>query len=68
MDVLSIIGLVVGIGAILGGNLLEGGHLGSLVNGPALIIVFGGTLAQFKQVGSAAKCLAACASQYNRAQ
>jgi chemotaxis protein MotA len=44
MDVLSIIGLVVGIGAILGGNLLEGGHLGSLVNGPALIIVFGGTL------------------------
>ena len=44
MDLLSIIGLVVGVGAILGGNLLEGGHLSSLANGPALIIVFGGTL------------------------
>jgi chemotaxis protein MotA len=44
MDVLSLLGLLVGIGAILGGNLLEGGHLSSLVNGPALIIVFGGTL------------------------
>lgn len=44
MDVLSLLGLLVGIGAILGGNLLEGGHLSALVNGPALIIVFGGTL------------------------
>jgi chemotaxis protein MotA len=44
MDVLSLAGLLVGIGAILGGNLLEGGHLSALVNGPALIIVFGGTL------------------------
>lgn len=44
MDFLTIVGLVVGFGAILGGNLLEGGHLDALVNGPALIIVFGGTL------------------------
>jgi chemotaxis protein MotA len=44
VDVLSLVGLLVGIGAILGGNLLEGGHLDALVNGPALIIVFGGTL------------------------
>jgi chemotaxis protein MotA len=44
VDLLSIIGVVVGLGAILGGNLLEGGHLSSLANGPALIIVFGGTL------------------------
>jgi chemotaxis protein MotA len=44
MDVLSLVGLLVGIGAIVGGNLLEGGHLSALVNGPALIIVFGGTL------------------------
>lgn len=44
MDILSIVGLVVGVGAILGGNLLEGGHLSALVNAPALIIVFGGTL------------------------
>ena len=44
MDILSVLGILVGIGAILGGNLLEGGHLNSLVNGPAFIIVFGGTL------------------------
>ena len=44
MDVLSAAGLLIGLGAILGGNLLEGGHLSSLVNGPALIIVVGGTL------------------------
>ncbi len=44
MDLLSIFGLIVGFGAILGGNLLEGGHLDSLVNGPALLIVAGGTI------------------------
>jgi chemotaxis protein MotA len=44
VDILSIVGLVVGFGAILGGNLLEGGHLSSLVNAPAFIIVLGGTL------------------------
>jgi len=43
MDVLSILGIVMGVGAILLGNLLEGGEFRSLVNGPALIIVFGGT-------------------------
>lgn len=44
MDNLSIIGIVISIAAILLGNLLEGGYLSSLVNGPALIIVFGGTI------------------------
>ncbi|WP_455205928.1 flagellar motor protein [Kaarinaea lacus] len=44
MDVLSIVGLVLGLGAILGGQALEGGHASSLVNGPAVLIVFGGTL------------------------
>lgn len=44
MDVLSLLGLLLGIGAILGGNALEGGHLESLVNGPAIVIVFGGTV------------------------
>jgi chemotaxis protein MotA len=44
MDVLSIIGVLVSISALLLGNLLEGGAIGSLLNGPALIIVFGGTL------------------------
>ena len=44
MDILSIVGLLLGLGAILGGNILEGGHVSSLVNGPAIVIVFGGTL------------------------
>jgi len=44
MDILTILGLTLGIGAILGGQFLEGGHISSLVNGPALLIVTGGTL------------------------
>jgi chemotaxis protein MotA len=44
MDVLSIIGLLLGISAVLVGQYLEGGHISSLVNGPALLIVFGGTI------------------------
>ena len=44
MDPLSVIGIVLGFAAILGGNWLEGGHLDSLANGPALIIVLGGTI------------------------
>ena len=44
MDLLSIIGLVVGFGAILFGQALEGGHVGSLLNGPAILIVMGGTV------------------------
>jgi len=44
MDILSIIGLLVSIGSLLLGNFLEGGVIGSLINGPAIIIVFGGTL------------------------
>ena len=44
MDILSLIGLIVGFGAILGGQFLEGGHFGSLINGPACLIVLGGTV------------------------
>jgi len=44
MDPLSIIGVILGIAAVLGGNWLEGGHIHSLLNGPAIVIVFGGTL------------------------
>ena len=44
MDILSIFGVVLGFAAIIGGNFLEGGHLYSLINLPALIMVFGGTL------------------------
>lgn len=44
MDILSIVGILVAFGAIIGGNALEGGQVSALLNGPALVIVFGGTL------------------------
>lgn len=44
MDVLSLIGLIMAFVAIIGGNYLEGGHLGALANGPAALIVLGGTI------------------------
>lgn len=44
MDVLTILGVIIGFGAILGGNFMEGGHLDALANGPAALIVVGGTL------------------------
>jgi chemotaxis protein MotA len=44
MDILSILGVVFGFAAIIGGNFLEGGSLSALINIPAAIIVFGGTL------------------------
>ena len=44
MDVLSLIGVALAFVAILGGNYLEGGHVGALLNGPAALIVIGGTL------------------------
>ena len=44
MDILSIVGIVLALGAILGGNMLEGGHIESLLQLTAFIIVMGGTL------------------------
>ena len=44
MDKISLAGLVIGLVAIIGGQLLEGGHVGSLVQPTALLIVCGGTL------------------------
>lgn len=44
MDILSILGILIGTCALLFGNFLEGLQLSSLVNGPAFIIVFGGTI------------------------
>ena len=42
-DIISIIGILISFAAILGGQFLEGGHLGSLVQVTAFIIVLGGT-------------------------
>ncbi len=44
MDILSILGILLALGAIVGGNLLEGGHTDSLLQLTAFIIVIGGTL------------------------
>jgi chemotaxis protein MotA len=39
-----LLGIFVALGTILLGNLLEGGHIGSIVGGPAALIVLGGTI------------------------
>lgn len=44
MDTISIVGLLLGIGAIVSGQMLEGGHVGSLLQPTAFVIVLGGTL------------------------
>jgi chemotaxis protein MotA len=44
MDILSILGIIVGLAAIVGGNVIEGGHVGSLLQLTAFVIVFGGTM------------------------
>jgi chemotaxis protein MotA len=44
MDMLAVIGVIIGFAALIGGNFLEGGSWESLINGPAALIVFGGTL------------------------
>lgn len=43
MDLTTIIGLILGFGGLLGGFMMDGGHLGSLIIPSAMIIVFGGT-------------------------
>lgn len=42
-DIISVIGILVSVAAILGGQHLEGGHIGSLIQVTAFIIVLGGT-------------------------
>jgi chemotaxis protein MotA len=44
MDLATVLGLVIALAAIAGGHLLEGGHLGSVLQPTAAIIVFGGTI------------------------
>tara|TARA_R110002072_G_scaffold58761_1_gene149408 strand:+ start:1952 stop:2689 length:738 start_codon:yes stop_codon:yes gene_type:complete len=44
LDILTILGVIIGFGSILGGNFMDGGHLSALINGPAALIVLGGTI------------------------
>ena len=44
MDFAAVFGLILGISAVVGGQVLEGGHLGQIMAETAFIIVFGGTM------------------------
>jgi chemotaxis protein MotA len=44
MDITTILGFALAIAGIIGGQLLEGGHLGSLLQLAAFLIVLGGTM------------------------
>lgn len=44
MDIATIIGVVLALGSIIGGQALEGGHLSSILQLTAFIIVMGGTI------------------------
>jgi chemotaxis protein MotA len=44
MDLVSIFGILLAFTAIIGGQVLEGGHIGSLLQLTAFIIVLGGTM------------------------
>ncbi|MBF0470639.1 MAG: flagellar motor protein [Gammaproteobacteria bacterium] len=43
-DLLTLFGLIIGLGAILMGQYFEGGHYSALINEPALLIVLGGSI------------------------
>jgi len=44
MDLATIGGLILGIGAVIVSFVMEGGHLGAIVQPPAMLIVIGGTI------------------------
>ncbi|MDX2252740.1 MAG: flagellar motor protein [Nitrospira sp.] len=44
MDIATILGIVLALGSIAGGQALEGGHIGSILQLTAFVIVMGGTL------------------------
>lgn len=44
MDLASLIGTFVGLASVVGGQVLEGGHVGQIMQGTAALIVVGGTL------------------------
>jgi chemotaxis protein MotA len=43
MDIATIIGIILGFGAVIGGQILEGGHVSALIQPTAFLIVAGGT-------------------------
>ncbi|SDE50957.1 chemotaxis protein MotA [Paenibacillus sp. UNCCL117] len=62
MDIATLIGLLIGLAALVGGYLWDGGHLDALIVPSAMLIVFGGTFgavivsfprSQLSQIGKA---------------
>jgi len=43
MDIATLLGLIIGFGAVIGGQVLEGGHISALIQPTAALIVAGGT-------------------------
>ncbi|HET6419134.1 MAG TPA: flagellar motor protein [Geobacteraceae bacterium] len=43
MDISTLIGLLMGFGAVIGGQILEGGHISAIIQPTAAIIVLGGS-------------------------
>jgi len=44
VDIATIVGMLLALGSIIGGQILEGGHLGSIMQLTAFVIVMGGTI------------------------
>jgi chemotaxis protein MotA len=44
MDIATILGMIIGLASVVGGQVLEGGHVSQIMQGTAALIVFGGTL------------------------
>jgi chemotaxis protein MotA len=64
VDLTTIIGLVLGIGALIGGYMWDGGHISALIVPSAMLIIFGGTagaifisfpMSRLKEIGKALK-------------
>jgi len=64
VDLTTIIGLIVGIGALIGGYMWDGGHINALIVPSAMLIIFGGTagaiiisfpMSRLKETGQALK-------------
>ncbi|HNW43780.1 MAG TPA: MotA/TolQ/ExbB proton channel family protein [Elusimicrobiales bacterium] len=45
MDIGLIAGLLLGIGSVVGSFMWEGGKMSALIQGPAMLVIFGGTIA-----------------------
>ncbi|MFO0768218.1 MAG: motility-associated protein [Nitrospiraceae bacterium] len=56
VDIATVLGIVIAIGSILGGQALEGGHAGSIMQLTAFIIVMGGTIGACCVQEPAARC------------